>query len=61
MKQILMMIASVVLKVLVKQVSPMLRQELIKLIKALEHKAAGTPNQFDDELVQMLKKVLGID
>ena len=60
MQKILLSLATALLKIIVNQVSPILRQELIKLVRSLERRAKETENQWDDGLVYALKKVLAI-
>lgn len=45
-------------KLIIKQVSPKLREEIEKIVNSLEVKAGETKNPYDDILVQLVKTLL---
>ena len=60
MKTIMMKILINVLPLIVSNITPAIRQELIVFVKKLKELAAKTTNPFDDVLVDILMHVLDI-
>jgi len=49
------------LKILIDNISPFLRMQLVKLVLDREKKAEETITEFDDAFILILKKLLNID
>lgn len=45
----------------ISRISPVLKEEIIAIVKKLEAKAKKTSNPFDDQLVEALKLILDIE
>ncbi len=61
MKKLLVFILKIVFKTILDNISEPIREKLIELVLDLERRAHLTPNKFDDQLVVLLKILLGIE
>jgi len=50
---------TVIVGAIIKRASPIIQEELHKMIDILEKKAKETPNTIDDLLVDLLKDIFG--
>ncbi|KKM01098.1 hypothetical protein LCGC14_1797810 [marine sediment metagenome] len=60
MKKLLLLILARVFKTVLDNISQPIRDKLHELVLDLERRAHSTPNKFDDQLVILLKTLLGI-
>jgi hypothetical protein len=58
MKNYLVKLALKILMILIPQVTPVIREELNKILSSLEAKVKETENEFDDLVVKLLKAII---
>jgi hypothetical protein len=60
MNQLMQRALIAVLPLVLSQLTPVVKAELVSLLDSLEKKAAATDNCFDDVAVKVLRAILGM-
>lgn len=58
MQSILMNLAAEALQILIPRLSDFVREKLVELVHELDERAAETENEWDDQLVDLLKAAI---
>jgi hypothetical protein len=58
MKNYLVKFALKILMILIPQITPVIREELNKILSSLEEKVKETENEFDDLIVKFIKAII---